>query len=56
MSHYGDGNFKENLYQDIMCSIRDAKADGVSNAEILTALLQIIADDVVPEMIEEDPT
>ena len=47
MSHYGDGCFKEYLYQDIMCAVDNAK-NNATNMEIITALLQIIADDVIP--------
>lgn len=46
MSHYGDGCFKEYLYQDIMCAVDNAK-NNATNTEI-------IADDVVPMLMEED--
>lgn len=52
MSHYGDGYFKEYLYQDIMCAVGNAK-NNATNMEIITALLQIIADDVIPMLMEE---
>ena len=52
MSHYGDGCFKEYLYQDIMCAVDNAK-NNATNTEIVTALLQIIADDVIPMLMED---
>lgn len=52
MSHYGDGCVKEYLYQDIMCAVDNAKNDATT-MEIITALLQIIADDVIPLLREE---
>ena len=52
MSHYGDGCFKEYLDQDIMYVVDNAK-NNATNMEIITALLQIIADDVIPMLMEE---
>ena len=52
MSHYGDGCVKEYLYQDIMYAVDNAK-NNATNMEIITALLQIIADDIIPMLREE---
>ena len=54
MSHYGDGCFKENMYQNIMCTINDAREEGASNKDIMRAFMEILADDVIPELMEEE--
>lgn len=52
MSHYGDGCFKEDMYQEIMCVINNARVGGASNIDIMRVFLEILADDVIPELME----
>ena len=53
MSHYGDGCFKENMYRNIIYTINNAREEGASNRDIMRAFMEILADDVIPELMEE---
>lgn len=47
-------DYKDYLYQDIVAPIKLAKEEGYSNDEILSALMQLISEDVIPYLTREN--